>query len=434
MTLRSEDLSARQPAYYFLSYAHGREEAAEQAEAEHPGLVGRFKRDLDAAVRARVGRSAAASEREHGVGADRRRPAEALADCRSFVALCSSAYFDSAACGREWAVFTDRARQILAADVAPLAAVVPVLWEPVEIGALPEAAAGLDFPDPTGHGAYWGLGLKYLMTHGELSEDYRRVVADAAERVVHAAEHAAPPPAEPGWEPGAPAFGGQPTRGPRLRIVVAALHGADADPPGPGYGRASRDWRPYLPDHEATAAGVAQGVAASLGFRAFVEDAERCPELDAPAPATAPTVLLVDPRAPEDADLRRILSGFDRAEPPKTWIRLVVPCRRTGPDAMSGPRGLLGEALERTLNRCRRETPRAADGLESVEELIDELPDVMRLAEQRYLAGLSAGSGVGRPRPRLRFSPFPQQAARPGRGPADGPIDSTAPGRETGRE
>lgn len=436
MAQRAGGPSTQWPLYFFLSYAHSRG-LGPADRFEHDALVHRFEQDLDNAVlelashpRAIV---AGLSDRHIPLGGNwPDHLADALARCQSFIALYSGAYFDSPECGREWAAFAARMNRDLVRDNIHHEAIIPVIWLPVRPAMLPRDVQKVQFTQASLGAEYNTHGLRYLMTHRELREHYLRSVEFFAERVIQVAENDAPSVARPvpAYDAFPNAFADPerpPSSRPRLRIVVAAANLGRLPKhfdPGP-YGSAARDWKPYLPAYTGEIAETARRLAESLGFHVFVEDAEHCRELLAHTEPTAPTVLFVDPWVVQDPELHERLAAFDRTDPQKPWIRLVIPWNRAhspAAGAASELDGRLDAALGRTRERCRRETPRAIDGLESVEDLISDLPEVLRIAERHFLAAAATYP------PRLRTSGFGRpRLLGPDGGPGSGPLGPPGP-------
>jgi FxsC-like protein len=399
MAQRPDGPTAQWPLYFFLSYAHGRAPGP-QDRFEHDSLVHRFKQDLDSAVTelATHPRSIIAGLSDRHIPVGGRWPdhlADALARCRSFVAMYCTAYFDSPECGREWTAFTARMNRDFIRDKVSHEAIIPVMWLPIRAEALPQSVKYVQFTHASLGSDYNLRGLRYLMTHRELREQYLRAVEFFAQRVIEVAENDAPSvlsPA-PAYESFADAFADAQRAAsdrPRLRIAVAAPQlGRLPRHADPGlYGPSPREWKPYLPAYTGEITETVKRLAESLGFRVFVENAEHCRELLVHTEPTMPTVLLVDPWVVLNPDARQRLSAFDQGDPPKSWIRLVIPWNRARPaaDAPVDLDGHLDAALGRARERCRRETPRAVDGLESIEDLIEDLPEVFRIAERHFLA------------------------------------------------
>lgn len=419
----SEGGSEASPLYFFLSYAHS-SGVGPQDRFERDALVHRFEEDLSRSVleNARHPRDIVPGRSDAQIplgGHWRNHLAGALATCRSFIALYCAEYFDSQDCGKEWSAFADRIHRDHVLYNLQRDAFIPVLWLPVRPESMPSAVKDVQFLHPHLGSEYHEHGLRYLMTHRELREKYNRAVDFFARRVIEVAEADAPSPATPppvyqrlqnAFADTGPA---ESTERPKVRIVVAAPRAnrlpRRCDPEI--YGAEAFHWRPYLPDYEGEVAQTAKRLAESLHFFAFIESAERCRELMPTADATAPTILLVDPWAAQQPDLQQRLSAFDRRTADKGWIRLVIPWNRRNRHSAAYEVDLesrLESTLSRTRARCRWETPRAVDGLESIDDLITDLPSVIWAAERNYLnlaktyPPISPGSSSPRKRLRLR--------------------------------
>ncbi|WP_329566670.1 FxSxx-COOH system tetratricopeptide repeat protein [Kitasatospora sp. NBC_01266] len=124
------------------------------------------------------------------LGADwERMLAQAVAGCRSMVALYSPAYFASVFCGKEWTAFRSRVTAFRDETGWDPRALVPVLWEPVP-AELPPPVAELQYSEPALGERYARLGLRALIRADPRGEEYRRVVEVLAGRVRLAASRA----------------------------------------------------------------------------------------------------------------------------------------------------------------------------------------------------------------------------------------------------
>ncbi len=430
----SEGGAEPSPLYFFLSYAHS-SGVGPQDRFERDSLVHRFEEDLSRAVleRAQHPRAIVPGRSDAHIpvgGLWRNRLAIALATCRSFVALYCAEYFDSQDCGMEWSAFADRIHRDHVLYNVHREAFIPVLWLPVRTESMPAALKDVQYLHPHLGPEYHEHGLRYLMTHRELREKYSRAVDFFAERVTAVAETDAPSPTVPPpmYQDLRNAFAVQGpidnTDRPRLRIVVAAPRrsrlprGCDPE----AYGAEAFHWRPFLPDYEGEVAQTAKRLAESLHFHAFIESAERSRELMPTADPTAPTILLVDPWAVQIPDLAQRLNAFDRRTADKGWIRLVIPWNRNNRHSATHEVDLesgLERTLSRTVTRCRWETSRAVDGLESIDDLITDLPAAIWAAERNYVnlaktyPPISPGSSSPRKRLRLRAPGLGSGGLRP---------------------
>lgn len=443
------DSAAEDVPYFFLSYAHSH--APKPAEViRRNGLVKRFHDDLKVAVQelASPGPNPVATAVDFEIPIGNRWSwyiSDNLARCRSFVALYSADYFSSVHCGQEWRAFANRqVTDHVLRDQRP-DAVIPVLWQPVPDETMPDCAGELQYSHPLLGTAFRRHGMAYLMRHmSEHRSDYEQAVRYFAQRVVEVAEYDSPAKAEhyPNYMTLESAFlsDGKPTRSRRrIRFVIAAPTEPrlpdGADPAM--YGHLSTMWRPYLPHFDGKIADAAGRLADSMSFTAFVEPFDASDEFSVGVPASAPTVLIIDPWAIRDAELRQRLARFDITSHTKLWIRPVVAWNR-GHDANKAHATLLCSDLADALDQCRRryrpDSPQVLDGLESIHQFITELPDVIRIAEQRYLSEIAPDPPPSAPA-RPRFG-GPGPGFGGGRAPGEPdriPPGPTEPSEPTGR-
>lgn len=419
------DTLAEASPYFFLSYAHS-SGVGPQDRFERDQLVRRFEDDLGNAVleRAQHPRAIIVGQSDAHIPPGAHWPnrlASALASCRTFVALYCAEYFDSQDCGKEWSAFADRISRDFVRYNEEREAFIPVIWLPIRPESVPVRIRNVQYSHPDLGSEYHQHGLRYLMTHRELKERYQRVLEFLADRVILVAENHAPSAAVPPpiyqdlpnafGAPG-PAEAAPSTERPKVRIAVAAPRigrlprGCDPEV----YGNEAFHWRPFLPGYTGEVAQTVKRLAESLHFYAFIESAERCRELLPATDATAPTILIVDPWAAQQPELQQKLSAFDRRTSDKTWVRLVIPWNRDNRQSIAAEVDLesrLESTLSRTRARCRFETPRSVDGLETIEDLINDLPSVLWAAERHYLNQAKAfppSSPVSTPpRKRLRL-------------------------------
>lgn len=325
----------------------------------------------------------------------RRGLPEALANCRVMVALCAPRYFQSLACGKEWAAFAGRPiRKDVPGAVPPI---IPVMWKPMKPAEVPVAARAVPFE-------YWGLasymefGLESIIMRTRHRADYNEVVRRVAERVKALAEAAAPPCGVVDYDqlPSPFASGVGPMLGDHpLRITVVAPGKGDL-PAGRGeryYGPAALDWNPYLPESPDPGAGAPEPIAEyaancarSQGFRPYVGDLrEHRRHLLNGHPPAAPELLIVDPWAvtqPACADLliRSNLSA-------KPWVQLVIPWNRDDRELAAAEdtlRRVLDSAFGPKLGQVRVTAKLAVDGVPDLAGFRAVLPGLMLAAKKHY--------------------------------------------------
>jgi hypothetical protein len=116
--------------------------------------------------------------------------ADALATCRVFVPLYSSAYFRSEHCGREWSAFVRRGE----GTTDHVAAIIPALGAPVQPEQLPEAARTIHYLLGDYGTAYATLGFFRLMRVSKHHDEYEEAVYKLACQIRDVAENSPMPP------------------------------------------------------------------------------------------------------------------------------------------------------------------------------------------------------------------------------------------------
>jgi len=218
--------------WFFMSYARADDQPRDAA------LVHSFFEDLKAEVAARVTDQSppiAYFDQENLEPGDPwpNEIADALRNCRTFLAIMTARYFTREYCGREWAIFENRCRALDEPSVPPL--IIPVLWVAPEEGGLPEFATDLQmtFDPAVVHQEerpaledYARYGLLHIVKRKEISpyrNAYETILERLAARIIQVAtEHPLPPLAGPGL--------------PSLKDVAnrfAAVPQASASPAGP---------------------------------------------------------------------------------------------------------------------------------------------------------------------------------------------------------
>ena len=281
---------------FFLSYARTDDDI----------YVQQFYHDLSAEVRAYAGLHPRAEvgflDRSNlEMGAEwEPRLLEALAECRTFVALLSPRYVVSEPCGREWTVFAERLQRYEAdVEVRP-PALIPVQW--LIPRRLPTAVERRQYDNDQLPPAYRELGLRQLIRLQKRRDAYLELLAHLARRIVDTAEHHPIPNGSTdrafsevpnAFAPSAP----RPTavtQPHQVHFLVAAPTSSELSGVDLGetvriqdyYGGRSRDWAPYRPEAVEPLALRACTVAQARQFASSVSDL--------PAPGHAEMLSLVD--------------------------------------------------------------------------------------------------------------------------------------------
>jgi FxsC-like protein len=259
--------------FFFLSYA--REDGEES--------FARFKRDLEAAVRARTDhapdRISFRDRTELEVG-DTWLPdlSDAIRTCRVFVPVLTRRYFTKDFCGREWAAFKRRVHLAARGNTPRL--IIPVLWgsgKDAILPGIPSAVGALQLDHEALPEQYSEEGLRFLYKISKFESEAQEVVERLADRIVAVAKDAVPhlPDAdqldqiESAWKPttaAAALMAEQSGSGPRyVQFVFVAGSVAEMRRVRARldhYGALPLDWKPFAPEVSDEIALIAQQVAA----------------------------------------------------------------------------------------------------------------------------------------------------------------------------
>ncbi len=409
-------LAAVTAPYFFLSYAH-RSHGDGRVEGEPEYWVGELFRELCRAVQRQAALPKSASpgfmDRERRVGDE--WPAGvvgALGACRVFVPLYSSRYFTDENCGREWNFFTHRRPDRAEHE----AAIVPVIWDSVEAGKLPEAARTSQFWY-RGSEAYENFGLFGLMKVSRYRKQYEEAVGDLARLIVTAAvsqerqEIQLDAAGDPSLMESAfsPAMGHQgEAKSPRVRVTVAAPQ-RDELPcervDTSSYGASALEWNPYATDPGRSVRQEAAAVARSLHYEVDVGDIRHhLDDLLSGDARYGPQILIVDPWASLVPSIQHLLQRIDDCDQP--WLHVIIPWDATDEESRRAEgklRVALGATFPRKLAETASVAPAAAHGVPSVDEFDDMLSQLVGVVVRKYLRYATAYPPVGEliQRPRL---------------------------------
>ncbi|MEU4236882.1 TIR-like protein FxsC [Actinoplanes sp. NPDC026619] len=110
----------------------------------------------------------------------------ALSRCRTFVPLCSSRFFQSEPCGRQWAIFEERIRRHEQLHRTRPSALIPLRWLPSRPA--PDFVSGLGyFDEPQLAGQRANSGVRQLMRLARNQDEYLEFISRLAARIVDAA-------------------------------------------------------------------------------------------------------------------------------------------------------------------------------------------------------------------------------------------------------
>ena len=256
--------------------------------------------------------------------------AEALATCRTMVALYSPGYFRSVWCSREAGVVMARATLYHKRTRLSSSALIPVLWDPVRV---PDEVSHIQYLSDDLGAWYRDAGLRRLLQQDPTGPDYLNAVRVIAGRVAEVAGREDLPVVEPtslkdaprSFEPRVKPVG----RGASVRFYVAAGAAATVPEPRrvmPYYGPDPLDWNPYHPQEEYPLYQQAQRIVTEKGFGTTYSELGTglARQLEQSWEKDQVSILLVDAWSADQQPFRRELERFDRAEHPAVGV--LVPC------------------------------------------------------------------------------------------------------------
>jgi FxsC-like protein len=383
--------------YFFLSYARGDED----------DLVRQFYNDLSIEVRVRAG-----LHRDAEVGfIDARMQAgtvwsaelaDALSQCRSFIALLSPRYFLSRPCGQEWQIFADRVTRYEEATGMDPPVLKPLLWVPLPPGKMHPVAARIQFSSDL-------LGdtcVRQLMRLHRHQDAYREFVFELAGQIVESAETHQLPEGHsyPDLESAPSIFHSPPASRPEspngsegaataldpltVHFVVAALtrgRALSVRSDRAAYGDRPRDWAPYRPVWSSPLAEYASAIAESRSLASRVADLEELTErADLAGQHNQIVVLLVDAWVTELEEATRALTAYNAREIREGEATTAVLIPRSLDDRETV------EHWRRLSDECRRIFRRTADddelyrsNIPTYQAFEQDLPAVLEVAVNR---------------------------------------------------
>jgi FxsC-like protein len=407
--------------YFFLSYA--RTPKRDPSDRSDPDRwVYRLYKDLCEEI---LQRTAARSEEAGFMDRENRLGAEwspelmaAIKSCRVFVPLYSRRYFESDNCGREWFAFAQREVMHRAEGGEAIDAIVPALWHQMDREMIPEVARSFQYDHADLGTRYCAEGFYGIMKLQNYRRDYQRAVHQLAERIIEIGDRSFAH-ADDGvqnfdqkdFEALPSAFG--PTSAKRttdgqMQITVLA-HTTSTLPPGRAsdyYGELARTWSPYHPIYSRSLADYSVELAKKCLdceplFEAFDGDGSGW----ASNGQIPPSLCLVDAWVSmSDAHGERLRALNQNTDP---WVSVMVPWNSQD-DGMSAVgetlrgnlRQLLGDKLDGVPRRCRM----AADGIPTLRDFSELLPEMTMTMLKRYRKYAPAHPPEGETiqRPRLR--------------------------------
>lgn len=407
--------------YFFLSYA--RTPRRDPGDRENPDRwVHKLYKDLcDAILQMTDARPAEAGymDVENKLGAEwSPELMAAIKNCRVFVPLYSRRYFESDNCGREWFAFARREVTHRARGGERVDAIVPALWTRLDPDRIPAVAKPFQYAHPDLGERYCADGFYGVMKLHNFRADYQRAVHRLAERIIDIgdksvahADHDVQRMERKDFESLQSAFGPasvKRTTSGRLQITVLA-HDTSSLPPDRDreyYGATPRSWSPYQPGYPQPVADYVLELARKcMGCDPLIESFELTRSGRADDRPPPPGVCLVDAWvAVSDAHRVRLRRLNELAVP---WQSVLVPWNADDRGLSTAEvvlRAKLQEHLGRKLASVPRRCRMAAEGIPTIQDLAQVLPEMAMIMLKRYHKDAPAPPAVGPvvPRPRLR--------------------------------
>ncbi|MDG4831527.1 TIR-like protein FxsC [Solwaraspora sp. WMMD1047] len=343
--------------YFFLSYARGDEDE----------LVQRFFEDLSTEVRLLAGlpRHEIVGFLDRTIQVGERWPrqlSEALATCRSFLALMTPRYFQSRACGREWHAFADRTARYESVAGVDSSLLKPLMWVPTPPSKMHRAAENIQYYSDALGETYQRLGIRQLMRLHRHRDDYRSFTFELATQIVASVEshrlaegnlvdNFGALPSAFHRNVAQLAESDQPDKPFLTHIIVAALPRSDMRAVRQEldvYGDQGLDWAPYRPPLLSPLVEYACAIAEnhSLDFR-LADLSELSARAVQAHRDNQIILLLVDAWVSKVADAQQVLASTDRDKAPITAVLIPksrddLETRRNWPDLSMACREIFG--------------------------------------------------------------------------------------------
>lgn len=414
-------IAGRGRPYFFLSYA--RTPKRDPGDKSDPDRwVYKLYKDLcDEILQMTDARPGEAGfmDRENKLGAEwSPELMSALKVCRVFVPLYSRRYFESDNCGKEWFAFAQREVVHQVQDGEAVSAVVPALWTRLDREKIPLVAQFFQYDHADLGERYRSEGFYGIMKLRNYRGDYQRAVHRLAERIIQVGDRSVAHAdgdvqgmERKDFESLPSAFGpasARRTTGGQLRITVLA-HDTSTLPRGrvsDYYGETPHAWNPYHPAHSRPLANYA------------VELAKKCldcePLLEAfgggqppwnAKEQSPPGLFLVDAWVSLSEPYQERLSQLNQISEP--WVSILIPWNNQDAGLSSREKQIrdqLNRYLDRKLDGVPRRCRMAADGIPTLQDFIQLLPEMTMLMLKRYRKDAPAHPPKGPmvERPRLR--------------------------------
>jgi FxsC-like protein len=409
--------------YFFLSYA--RTPKRDPLEKDDPDRwVYKLYKDLCAAILQMTDVSPEAAgfmDRENQVGTEwSPELTNALATCRVFVPLYSRRYFESDSCGKEWFAFARREVNQRARGRQVASAIVPALWTRLDRGRIPEVAQALQYTHADLGQRYCAEGFYGIIKLHNYRTAYNRAVHRLAERIIEIGDECVAygddgvvhEMARDNFESLQSAFGpssARRTTNGQLQISVLA-HDTSTLPPGRAkdyYGHTPHTWSPYHPDYLQPVADYALELAKKCldckPYVAAIEDDS--PDWPGDSGTVPPSLCLIDAWVAASEVHHERLKRLNQVEEP--WVSVLLPWNSQDRELRAAEHDLrekLRQQLDRKLASVPRRCQMAANGIPTLQDFSQILPEMTMIMLKRFRKGAPAHPPAGPviTRPRLR--------------------------------
>jgi FxsC-like protein len=342
----------------------------------------------------------------------------ALKTCRVFVPLYSRRYFESNNCGKEWFAFARREVMHRAQDGAAISAIVPALWTRLDRDMIPEVGQSFQYEHADLGGRYCAEGFYGIMKLRNYRGDYQRAVHRLAERIIEIGDQSVAHADDDvqdmerkDFELLQSAFGpasARRTTDGQLQITVLA-HDISTLPPGRAsdyYGETPHTWSPYRPNYSRPLADYALELAKKcLDYEPIFEVYGSDEPLGCNGGRVPPSLHLIDAWVSLSESYAERLRLLDQISEP--WVSVLIPWNNqdAGMSAIEKElRGQLRQHLGRKLDGVPRRCRMAAEGIPTLQDFVQLLPEMTMIMLKRYRKDAPAHppKGPAIERPRLR--------------------------------
>jgi FxsC-like protein len=299
-------------------------------------------------------------------------------------------------------------------------AIVPALWTRLDKNRIPEVAQSLQYAHPELGERYCAEGVYGIIKLHNYRSAYTRAVHRLAERIIaigdecvaYSDDGVVHEMAQENFESLQSAFGpssARRTTNGQLQLSVLA-HDTGTLPPGRArdyYGDKPHSWSPYRPDYLQPIADYALELAKKCldckpEVTAIEDDSLGWPDNSETVP---PSLCLIDAWVAASAAYKERLKRLNQVEEP--WVSVLLPWNSQDRELRAAEHDLrekLHQQLDRKLTSVPRRCQTAANGILTLQDFSQILPEMTMIMLKRFRKGAPAHPPAGPviTRPRLR--------------------------------